>query len=341
MRSDKVLDVLDAVGVEYYLYNKVLPDPPEYKVDEAVALRDEEDCDIVIAVGGGSSMDLAKAVNLMEYNAGPILRFADPSVEQNRAPGLIAVPTTSGTGSEVSVGLVITDSNTHIKYPITSFASVPEYAVMDPELMAGMPPHLTASTGFDTFAHAVEAYTTTFSNIYMEPFCEKAIELVAKWLPVAVKDGSNLTARGHMAVACSLASMAMCAVGLHCGHSIAHAIGGQWDIPHGNACSYAIPHAVEFIAPEMPARVQRVGEIMGATFTGNEAPEEIGKITKDALIRFRDEEVGVSPISKFNIDMSKFDEVVRQIKVDYFQFLNPRTMTEADAVRILREIIGA
>ena len=337
--TDKVCKVLADAGVEYIVYDKVNPEPSHNVPDQGIVVFQENGCDVAVGVGGGSSMDCAKSINLLRYNEGPILRFAGPNVPMNLSPGVILIPTTSGTGSEVSDGLVMS-SDDHMKHGCLAVNAMAEYAIVDPELMVTMPPELTAATGLDAFSHACEGYTTNIASVATDHIEEAVMRTVVEWLPVAVRDGSNVEARAHMAIASTLGGWMLVQAHTNAGHSVAHLIGSYYGIPHGEACAYATPWLLEFNAPALPEKVRWVGELVGGTFTGRETPEEIGAITRDAFIRFRDEVLQLPPASRYNPDKSIFPTVAQGIVDEMFQMFQPRPMSVQDAMDILEKLFA-
>ena len=202
---DKVKTGLENDQVSYVVYDKVTPNPLISSVEEAYELCMKEGCDVIIGLGGGSNMDAAKGVSILMENPAPIMQYANGAKHFDCASEkLIMVPTTSGTGSEMSDGSILSDEN-HIKQNfISDEGAIAGYAVIDPELMAGMPPKLTAYTGIDALAHAVESYIGTLTNEFIGFYSEKIIDTIAEWLPIAVEDGSNMVAREKMAVAAAV-----------------------------------------------------------------------------------------------------------------------------------------
>lgn len=333
----RVQAVLTAAGVESVVYDKVNPEPSHNVPNQGIIFFNTYDCDVVIGVGGGSSMDCAKSINLLRYNDGPILRFAGPNIPMKPSPHCILIATTSGTGSELSDGLVMSDDN-HMKHGCLAVNAMAEYAILDPELMVTMPPALTAATGLDAFSHACEGYTTNIASIATDHIEEAIMRTVVEWLPVAVKDGKNVEARYHMATASSLGGWMLVQAHTNAGHSVAHLIGSYYNVPHGEACAYATPWLLEFNAPALPEKVRWVGELLGAAFTGKETPAEIGAITRSAYIRFRDEVLELPPASRYKPDRSLYPVVAQGIVDEMFQMFQPRPMTVADATRILEQI---
>lgn len=335
--ADKAIAALTAAGTEPVLFDGVEPDPSAAVVAAGRALFLEEACDLVIGLGGGSAMDTAKAVNLLRYNEGEILDYVATPVAPS--PNLVSVPTTSGTGSELSDGLVITGPDGD-KHPILATDASSEYAVVDPELMAGMPPHITASTGFDTLAHAIEGFTGNAATTLTDQINCSTIQDAVCWLPRAVADGSCIEARSHMAAACLMGGWMLRNSHTHAGHSVAHIMGAHFHIPHGFACAYALPYVLEFNAPTCPERTLEVARMFGAEVTGTETPEEAGAKVRAALQEFCTRELGLKPASAWVIDRAQFPAMAAEIEGELFQVFNPRKMTAADAEAILERIFA-
>ena len=219
------------------IFGEVRPDPPIELIAQGLDFLVKANADIVVALGGGSSIDAAKAVILMAKRTGK---------KQNIR--LIAVPTTSGTGSEVTQFAVITDKEAGVKYPLVDAQLQPDVAILAPELVKTAPPSITADTGFDAITHALEAYISTASNDFSDALAEKALEMAFEYLPRAVKNGDDLEARDKMHKASCLAGMSFNIVSLGINHGIAHALGAKFHIPHGRANALLLPHVMRYNA---------------------------------------------------------------------------------------------
>lgn len=218
------------------VYSDIKPDPPVELIAQALQFLMNADADIVVALGGGSSIDAAKSTVLIARK------------QMNREIPLIAIPTTSGTGSEVTSFAVITDREAGVKYPLVSDSLLPEKAILAEELVESVPAQITSDTGFDVLTHALEAYISTAANDFSDAMAEKALELAFEYLPRAYKNGSDKVAREKMHTASCLAGMAFNAVSLGVNHGIAHALGAHFHIPHGRANGMLLPYVMWYNA---------------------------------------------------------------------------------------------
>lgn len=234
---DLITEPLREGGIQYEIFHDVVPDAPVDKISNGVKKFLEYQPEAIVAVGGGSAIDSSKAIrefSLKINNYGPV--------------GLIAIPTTSGTGSEVTSFAVVNDTEAKVKYPLVSEGLTADEAILDAELVKSVPPSITADTGMDVFTHALESYVSTDHNEFSSALSEKAIEICGVFLLRAYLDGNDMHARQKMHVASCLAGLAFNSASLGITHSMAHQLGALFHIPHGRANAMLLPHIVEFNA---------------------------------------------------------------------------------------------
>lgn len=336
--TDTIQHLLEIENLDCVIYDKVVPDPPSEIIDEGSQTCRREGCDCVIAVGGGSSIDVAKGINILRFNAGRILDYATPEATMQTARGLIVIPTTSGTGSELSNGLIVSDVKNTTKVPILAVEGMSEYALLDSALTEGMPPELTLITGLDVFSHACEAYTTVLASPTTDMICEKIMETVVEFLPQAVAEGTNTEARKRMLASASLGGWMLACASAHVGHSMAHVLGAHYHIPHGKACAYSLPATIRFIASACPEKIQRVGRILGTSFSGSESHKQIGKTTAQAYLDFCGR-LGLAPLTLQNLDENTLRGLAGRVAFEPLAALCPIPVTVENILPVLREIL--
>jgi len=246
-------DVLDKFGKEYKVFNDVLPDPREEGVMKARELCMQYKPDIIFALGGGSVMDTAKTLWVLyefpDFQLDDIHAFRSDLYEMGKKAKLVAIPTTSGTGAETTYVTVISRYDQEIwkKYLYLHRGLIPTYAIVDPVFPKGMPPKLTADTGFDALAHSIEGLGTIWRNEFSNALALKAIELIFKYLPIAYEDGSNEEARDYMHQAATLAGLAFGNGNVHIGHTMGHSWGALYHTPHGRSVGILLKYVTQFI----------------------------------------------------------------------------------------------
>ncbi|HEY6021749.1 MAG TPA: iron-containing alcohol dehydrogenase [Candidatus Paceibacterota bacterium] len=282
---DKIINNMKALGMKVVVYEGVQPDPPDYTVEECADVVRKADVDAVVAIGGGSSMDTAKAANLLLTNPSPINRYMG-MVRTAMKPGktLILMPTTSGTGSEVTIYAVLTDSTDHKKKGPAGPLVRATLAIVDPMLTVGMPPSVTADTGMDAFCQSAESLTAGNANPNADILAEKSIALVSQFLPRAVDNGKDIEARTQMSFAATLSGYAFVDSNTHLGHCMGHTLGELFHIPHGNACAVTMPEILEFLAETSPDGVRRIGMAMGLKVDATTSPKVAGRRVREGVI---------------------------------------------------------
>ena len=248
-------DALAAGGTRFVVFDEITPDAPLPLIEQGLAFFRAHDCDAIVAFGGGSAMDAAKAIAIAANNPKPMRQLAG-YFKGLRAPVKIyAVPTTAGTGSEVTVAAVIADPEAGRKLVIVDPRVVPAMAALDPLLMTGLPPHITAATGIDALTHAIEAFVGNWATPYSDSMALSAVGLIFENLRTAYSDGQNLEAREHMALAATCAGFAFTRANVGYVHAIAHQFGGRYHTPHGLANAIMLPKVLKFSLPAVDKRL--------------------------------------------------------------------------------------
>ena len=290
--TKKVTDILDKEGLAYELYSEIKPNPTIENVKHGVEAFKKAGADYIIAIGGGSSMDTAKAIGIIIENPEheDVRSLEGAILTKKPCSPIIAVPTTAGTAAEVTINYVITDVERKRKFVCVDPHDIPVLAVIDPDMMATMPKSLTAATGMDALTHAIEGYTTKAAWEMTDMFHLKAIELIAKNL----RGAYNNTPEGRegMALAQYIAGMAFSNVGLGIAHSMAHTLGAVYDTPHGVACAMMLPIVMEYNQECTGTRLRDVAKAMGVEGTENMSPAEYRKAAIDA-VRKLSQDVGI------------------------------------------------
>jgi alcohol dehydrogenase len=250
------------------IYDGVIPDTGVEVIDEGARVARQAGCDGLISVGGGSAIDTAKGMAIVLTEGGSIRDHQGASRLTRRQTPHISVPTTAGTGSEVSLYIVVKDHSAHEKMHFMDDRIIPDAAILDPSLTVGMPPQLTAATGMDALTHAIEAYTSINRNPVADGLALQAIRLIAEHLPRAVAEGSDKVARGQMLLAANIAGMAFNSTGVGLVHAMAHVVGARHGVHHGTANAICLPHVIRFNSDELGARYREVAEALGVDARG-------------------------------------------------------------------------
>lgn len=288
---DQATVALTAGGVDVAFYDGVLPDPTFDQVAEGAAVARDHGSEAVLAIGGGSSMDAAKIIAASATSDVSPADWVGFGKVRHEVLPIYAVPTTSGTGSEATIGAVISDAATHQKGIISGGTLLPLAAALDPDLIAGLPPHITAATGMDALTHGIEAYIGVWERGSRSEDARIAIKLVFDNLPAACRDGGDRNARNAMAMAAYYAGMAINQVNVGNVHAIAHQLGGKYGIPHGLANSLVLPHVLEFSREETAGRLAELAQLIGVGSPGD-STTALSRHFIAAVLQLR-EEVGI------------------------------------------------
>jgi len=330
--ADKIKSQLEGAGLKAVIFDGAEPNPTDKNVHEGVRVYQESGCDGIVSLGGGSSHDCAKGVGLVIGNGGHIRDFEGVNKSTKPMPPFLAINTTAGTASEMTRFCIITNTDTHVKMAIVDWRCTPNIAINDPLLMVGMPPSLTAATGMDALTHSVEAYVSTIATPITDACAIKAIELIADYLRPAVANGENLEARDKMAYAEYLAGMAFNNASLGYVHSMAHQLGGFYNLPHGICNAILLPAVCEFNMIANPKRFADIAVAMGENTDGlSDVDAATVGIT---AIRRLSADVGIpAGLKTLNVKEQDLKVMAENAQKDACMLTNPRKAT-------LEQVIG-
>lgn len=336
--TKKVTDVLEKAGFAYKIYSDIKPNPTIENVQCGVKAYREAGADCIIAIGGGSSMDTAKAVGIIITNP----EFEDVRSLEGVAPTknpcvpIIAVPTTAGTAAEVTINYVITDVEKKRKFVCVDTHDIPVVAVVDPEMMSSMPKGLTAATGMDALTHAIEGYITKGAWEMTDMFHLKAIEIISRNLRGAVENTRE--GREGMALGQYIAGMGFSNVGLGIVHSMAHSLGAVYDTPHGVANAILLPTVMEYNAPETGMKYKEIARAMGVEGVDSMSQDEYRKAAVDAVKKLSID-VGIPTDLKEIVKEEDIDFLAESAFNDACKPGNPKDATLEDIKELYRALI--
>ncbi len=273
----RVEEPLKAAGIPYAIFSDIEADPAIDSVDKGLHLGNEEGCDIVVGVGGGSSLDTAKAIGLMLNNPGHIRDYVGINMVPNPSVPVIAVPTTAGTGSEITIWSVLSDKEAKVKLSVGSVYNCPNLALADPELTTSLPPHITAATGMDALTHALESYVNKATQPISEGLSVQSMKMIAENLRLPVVQGENVEARSNMLLASLIAAMAFNSTRLGLAHALAIPLGAHFKIPHGTVNAILLPEVMKFNVIGNTKKFAEIASIFGVDtyqLTEREAAEK-------------------------------------------------------------------
>lgn len=272
---DRVSSILKKAGCSALLFDGMKMDAPDYCCTQAAEQAKAFGADVIIGLGGGSCLDGAKAISVLCTNQEQnITELITGTPFRNKPLPAVMIPTTSGTGSESTIFAVVSNSENGRKQSLFTAAV---QAVLDPELTVGLPAEITAYTGMDALAHAVEAYTSVRPNPFADLLSLDAIQRIMTWLPVACKEPENMTARENMMLASNFAGIAFNSSATHIGHAMAHAMGAVLHIPHGIACAWDVPEVLYLMAEYLPERAHSIGQAMGLALPEEHFGKQLGE----------------------------------------------------------------
>jgi alcohol dehydrogenase class IV len=331
-------EALKTAGFDTVVYSDTVVDPPVDVVDRIARILKDSGCDAVIAVGGGSPIDTAKAITMLASNRGSIKEylFGGTRTVNNRSLPLIAVPTTAGSGSEVTSASVITDTENDIKLSVTHEYLAPLYTVVDPVMQKGMPPFITATTGIDALTHALEAYVSLNASPVSDAYAEKAMAMIAENIRTATFNPENLEARSNMAIASVMAAVAFSNGGLGAVHGISQAMGGVAHVAHGLANSLMLPFVMEKNVAGNIKKFAKIAELLGERTEGLSIREQADLSIKAVVRLVRDLRIP-EKLSEVKVTREMFPSIVRGTMEYRLLAVNPVRIREQDVYEILEK----
>ena len=336
--TKKVTDVLDENKIVYEVYSEIKPNPTIENVKHGVSAYKKSGADCIIAIGGGSSMDTAKAIGIIINNPSfkDVRSLEGVSATKHKSVPIIAVPTTAGTAAEVTINYVITAVEKKRKFVCVDAKDIPVVAVVDPDMMSSMPKGLTAATGMDALTHAIEGYITKGAWELSDMFHIKAIEIIARSLRAAVEGTPE--GREGMALGQYVAGMGFSNVGLGVDHSMAHTLSAYYDTPHGKACAILLPTVMEYNAGYTGTKYRDIAVAMGVKGAENMSQEEYRKAAVDA-VRKLSEDVGIPTTLKGIVKEDDIPALAESAYADACRPGNPRETSVEDIIKLYKSLM--
>lgn len=325
---DRVEGILGKSDVESVFFDGIEPNPKDRNVMEGARISADFKADGLIALGGGSVIDAAKSIGVVLTNGGDIKEYQGKGKVKNPVPPLVTVPTTAGTGSEITFSSVITDTERNFKFTVKSPLIAAKVALVDPGLTVSMPPSVTASTGVDALTHAVEAYSATCHEPISDALALHAVSLIHKYIKRTVENGSDMEAREGMMMGSLLAGLAFSHSDVASVHCIAEALGGMYDLPHGVCNSVMLPYVMEYNMPYARHRYDDIARAMG--FSGDNA----AAMAVD-WIKNLNREIGIPEFKDLGIRMEDLEIIAEKSAINISTDSNPRPMEKEDYLMVL------
>lgn len=333
--AEKVLAQLAKSGAEVLCYDKVLPNPTDELVEEAAKVAKDAGVDCFVAVGGGSAIDLTKAVNILQTNEGPINRYAGMDMVPNPTLPLIAIPTTAGTSSEITNVIALIDTVKVVKYVIIGRYVTADYAIIDPEFTKTMPKGVTAATGMDAITHAVESYISNMATPLTEYNALTGLKLLYDNLPKAVENGADMQARENMLLGCVITGFSFSNANLGLVHGIAHTLSAHFGLAHGMANAAVLPYVMAYNAETVPEKMVELAKAIGLTPSGN-LDEDKYLLSKELLALTK--KVGIKTLTEQGVPEDSFDMLADDVLREPVLGFNPRqNITKEDVIAILNQ----
>lgn len=333
--ADKVLENMKKANIEIVIFDKVIPNPTNQIVEEAAQMAQDAGVDVFVAVGGGSSIDLTKAVDILMTNPGPISQYGGIGMVKNELLPLIAIPTTAGTSSEITNVSALIDTEKVVKYVVIDNKLVPSKVIIDPEFTKTMPASVTAATGMDAITHAVESYISNMATPLTEYNSLQGLKIIYDNLPTAVKDGSDMDAREQMMLGCVITGFGFSNANLGLVHGIAHTLSAHFQLAHGMANATVLPYVMAYNADSCPEKMVELAKAIGLPVSG--CLEKDKNLLSEELLRLT-KKLGIKTLSEQGIKEEDFDMLAEEVLHEPVLGFNPKQgITKEDVLAILRK----
>lgn len=330
-----VAEAEKASGITITVFDKVLPNPSNELVEEAYAIAREKNIDGFVGVGGGSSIDLAKAVNVLMTNPGPIGQYGGIGLVKKPVKPLIAIPTTAGTSSEITNVTALTDTVAVCKYVVIDNKITPSHVIADPEFTRTMPKSVTAATGMDAITHAVESYISNMATPLTEYNSLQGLKILYENLPKAVEDGNDMEARENMMLGCIITGFGFSNANLGLVHGIAHTLSAHFHLAHGMANAVVLPHVMAYNAPSCPEKMVDLAKAINLPVTGN-VDEDMYALSRELLALTK--KLGIKTLSEQGIKEEDFEMLADDVLKEPVLNFNPRQgVTKEDVIELLKK----
>ena len=335
--SEKVLEEVKKTNVNITIFDGVIPNPTNEVVEEAAEIAKKANIDVFVAVGGGSSIDLTKAVNILMTNEGKIGEYGGMNLVKEDVLPLIAIPTTAGTSSEITNVVALTDTEAVCKYVIIDNKIVADKVIADPEFTKTMPPSVTAATGMDAITHAVESYISNMATPLTKYHSIRGLQIFYENLPKVVENGSDINAREQMMLGCIVAGFGFSNANLGLVHGIAHTLSAHFHLPHGVANATVLPYVMEYNAESCPEEMVELAKAINLPLSGD-IEEDKYLLSKELLSMTK--KVGIKTLSELGIKEDDFDMLANDVLKEPVLGFNPRqNVTKEDVIEILKKAL--
>ena len=336
--ANKVLNVLEGAGIAYEVYSEVVPNPTCKNVHDGLERLKGTDCDFLVSIGGGSPQDTAKAIGILATNGGHIKEYEGVNLSKNKSLPIVAVNTTAGTSSEVTINYVVTDEERHVKMVMVDKNSLATVTVNDPELMVEKPASLTAATGMDALTHAIETIVTPGAYPVSDATALAAVKIIFDYLPRAVENGHDIEAREQMVYAVFLGGIAFSNAGLGNVHAMAHQLGGIYNLPHGVCNAMLLPYVEEENAKYVPEKFVSIANVLGYDVESKSA-QECAAFVVDSMKELA-KKVGIpATLGELGVNDVDFDLLAENAMKDICAPGNPVEFTKEQIIELYKKIV--